>query len=347
MLEWPVRCLWYITEKCNLECPYCFNSSSMSAFAGLPPTDCEKMVRMLYEGGISSIILLGGEPLIYDSFGLFLSSCYKYCINVNIVTNGLLYEKNKHYFHKYKECIKSVQLSIHKHDEVLRYKKVIQDLVNLGIRVGVLVVVTKNNLPHVPSYYQEFSEVNVTAFNVTKVLIQGRAEGNIDNSIVPSDIDMTDLLVRLTAMKNKNKFSSIPALKLRARVAAYVKSKHDIAIGTHICDAGTSEFIMDAKGNCAPCYFLNNEDKQKYGTANILEEGSLPKIWHSKQFEAFRQDKIYSDKPSIRDTCFSCTHYLKSECTPCLLGPSNCLETVSEMKKWDKPDVGVQQSMTL
>jgi molybdenum cofactor biosynthesis enzyme MoaA len=55
-----------LTRRCNLECIYCYNSSSRDP--GIPDFDFELLKRILreaYEYGIRSITYLGGEPTLY------------------------------------------------------------------------------------------------------------------------------------------------------------------------------------------------------------------------------------------------------------------------------------------
>ena len=55
-----------LTRRCNLECIYCYNSSSRDP--GMPDFDFELLKRVLreaYEYGIRSITYLGGEPTLH------------------------------------------------------------------------------------------------------------------------------------------------------------------------------------------------------------------------------------------------------------------------------------------
>jgi MoaA/NifB/PqqE/SkfB family radical SAM enzyme len=93
----PVFFSFYITNKCNLRCSYCFIHS---------PDACPKFLKEeftkeeafnlldeAYELGVRMIFLLGGEPLMYPHFGEVVAYIRKKGMVCHVMTNGLLMTK--------------------------------------------------------------------------------------------------------------------------------------------------------------------------------------------------------------------------------------------------------------
>lgn len=79
-----------LTRRCNLECIYCYNSSSKNP--GIPDFDFNLLKRVLreaYEYGIRSVTYLGGEPTLHSE----INEIIKYTNNIGmeevvLYTNG-------------------------------------------------------------------------------------------------------------------------------------------------------------------------------------------------------------------------------------------------------------------
>lgn len=78
----------YITEKCNANCPTCFNSNSRTN-AELSFQKFEKICNLFSQNGIEHIKIMGGEPTIhplFNEFILYAQSKFKY---VHVFTNAI------------------------------------------------------------------------------------------------------------------------------------------------------------------------------------------------------------------------------------------------------------------
>lgn len=89
----PYEVMWSITWRCNLACNYCRTGKADTAEAQageLSFEEAKKVIVRLREGGVKSVILLGGEPLLYKDIFNVISCCKENGIIVRLVTNGTL-----------------------------------------------------------------------------------------------------------------------------------------------------------------------------------------------------------------------------------------------------------------
>lgn len=80
---------WYITNRCNLSCAYCFKESS-------PKTPLRKeLAEILVGNNIKKVTIGGGEPLLCEGLEEILSILKEGDIPISLHTNGILLNKNK------------------------------------------------------------------------------------------------------------------------------------------------------------------------------------------------------------------------------------------------------------
>ena len=83
-----------LTNYCNLYCGHCYkdagNKNNIFLEFEIIKLICEK-----YKGKIQVINLTGGEPLSHPKINEIIDILYAAGFNINITTNGTLYEKIK------------------------------------------------------------------------------------------------------------------------------------------------------------------------------------------------------------------------------------------------------------
>ena len=85
----PLYVGFFITQKCNLNCIYCFpDSPHRKNETEFSTKEIFRIVDELYAMGTRYITLLGGEPLIRKDFGLIVDYMTKKNIIVETATNG-------------------------------------------------------------------------------------------------------------------------------------------------------------------------------------------------------------------------------------------------------------------
>jgi MoaA/NifB/PqqE/SkfB family radical SAM enzyme len=91
----PENVIWFLTERCNLECSHCFVSHKGRVYRS--ELEAQEIKRVLTTGGgiFKRVTFTGGEPLLYKDFGdVFLfASNLQGMRHVHVSTNGLYHEK--------------------------------------------------------------------------------------------------------------------------------------------------------------------------------------------------------------------------------------------------------------
>lgn len=78
----------YLTEKCNANCPTCFNANNR-ANAEMTPDKFELICRYFNQQGIKGIKIMGGEPTVHGNFSKMIKIAQKYFSRIFIFSNGL------------------------------------------------------------------------------------------------------------------------------------------------------------------------------------------------------------------------------------------------------------------
>lgn len=81
----PIRFEMELTEACNLECRFCYNSQN-PIFANTQ--DVLNIFKSLARQGVLEVVLTGGEPLLHPDFEIIAREAGKQFTNVLLQTNG-------------------------------------------------------------------------------------------------------------------------------------------------------------------------------------------------------------------------------------------------------------------
>ncbi len=84
-----------LTNRCNLECPYCYSNSSASKKQNLEPGIVSQVLKDSHSHGIRSVSWFGGEPLLHPNILDVLRSARDlgYCESI-LYTNGTCINAN-------------------------------------------------------------------------------------------------------------------------------------------------------------------------------------------------------------------------------------------------------------
>ena len=88
----PTQATLYLTDSCNLKCPWCLRQGGMAEVSPAPPFDAtivDELIRRF--PSVKSVCLCGfGEPLLHPNIGSIIDRCKKYGLWVGLITNGTL-----------------------------------------------------------------------------------------------------------------------------------------------------------------------------------------------------------------------------------------------------------------
>lgn len=326
---WPAIAHWNLTDKCNLECPYCLSSCSPRLDHTLTTDECLSIVDILCTEGVTSISLMGGEPLTHPGFFDVLSAIGKRGAFADIITNGLLLKgATLQRFISMKAYILGVQISLHLRDRMDDYARLVSALSEEGIRAFTLLVVTREDLPRLSSWYEMMARNGASAFFMTHVAQRGRASDGSFGDQTVSVSKLAQIILELRKIQLKNNYDTYATFRDRGMVSHYLNSRYGLRVSSHKCEAAISEFQMNSDGACVPCPYIDDHEVSKYTTPSLLSLGSLQRVWQSPEFNRFRDDTMTRSATNIRDYCFGCEHHQAGRCRPCRLRPSTCQETL-------------------
>lgn len=87
----PSYLLWEITLRCNFRCVHCAAGAGRGRRSELTTREALSVCNDIKALGVSSVALMGGEPLVRKDWKLIVEELRRLDINVGIVTNGFLF----------------------------------------------------------------------------------------------------------------------------------------------------------------------------------------------------------------------------------------------------------------
>ncbi len=146
-----------LTQRCNLNCIYCFpDSPHRGREKELPRREIFQIVDRLYAMGTRYIALLGGEPLIRNDFGEILAYIAQKNIITEVITNGYFTRRKLADLKKASFVCHSIdgdQEAMEKNRGPGSHRKIIESLdlcKQAGIAVQLRTVFNRNNAHTLP-----------------------------------------------------------------------------------------------------------------------------------------------------------------------------------------------------
>jgi len=156
----------FITEKCNLNCPYCFSMESQSKEMSL--TDLDKILQWAECNQITKISLCGGEPTSHIHFDKILQLIDKYGFKTYFASNFTIdctllkyFNANvidKIFIHLTNQTIENTRLKNQLLKNIEHAKKAEIELI---CRTNI----TSEN-PPIPAWFQFLQETNIQKLNI-------------------------------------------------------------------------------------------------------------------------------------------------------------------------------------
>ncbi|MBU2497092.1 MAG: radical SAM protein [Nanoarchaeota archaeon] len=310
----PIHVIWHITNSCFFNCKYCFTNSYPNYNSPPKKSHLQTIVKRINENkSIKNLSIIGGEPLLINELPEVIENLRK-DISVNI-DSTLIGIKDK-YVDSFKRVLFST--TIDSIDEYINTKtrpnhssketiKNIEFLLNKGIRVQVVIVVTKNNVKTIEKTARFLLNLGVERISINQIRMVGRAldfdyEYFYDNSKEIKN-DIATLLKRLIKEYKKS------------RVLAnnwYCDEIFDIGYELPpTCSCALFKVCIDWNGYLYPCelmpfYWREFEKVYRFKRIN-LKKSSISDIFnHSSLFNFFRE-KILIYPP----TCSKCDYKKK------------------------------------
>lgn len=291
-----------LNNTCNLNCIHCFQRANDEPHVKLSTEIVKKTIRLSSLFGAKSIILSGGEVLLYKGWKDLVITGFEKDMHVNLMTNGTLINQDVVDFfaiHKNKKFTITISIDGPNYElnDFVRGKGTFNKFMaavklfrkaELLEHVNIQCVVKKNICNNIVEIVDMARECGILSIGFLYIHNWGRA---IDNW---SLVGMSEAEI----LKSHNEIVNINNLCDDIFVSSFMddlnksKGKGDCAFG--------KELYIDSKGKVYGCNAAYNMENISYGNLN---ESSLHQILFNERTYSI-QKKIYSI--AIEDGLKSC-----------------------------------------
>lgn len=273
-----------ITHRCNMRCKYCSVRKIHQQYPEeLSTEDYQKMIKKLNDWGVFQIGFTGGEPTLRED----LVELTKYVSSVgtacNMTTNGWFLPK-KRAKELYRAGMEQVQVSLDsykkKTHEKLRDKgswarawQTIECLKDVGMRVGIDCVVTKNNLQDILGFIKFLEKRKILGLTLIK-LKKGDLPLSVFKKLVPEYKEYGELIARVCERNNRMPEVTIDCGSV-CNLHYSLTSEEQKKIHSAGCPAGHTLISIAPNGDLYPCAALSTKE---FKLGNLLTD-DLDEIW--------------------------------------------------------------------
>lgn len=176
----PLHIIWHVTNNCNASCKYCFTSSFYSAKTYTNPSSEIVVNKINKEKSVKRVSIIGGESLLLKELPEILKNLRKDII-INIDSNLIkIREVWDNSFKRAYFCttIDSIDEKIHNKTRTHSVKDTIEGikfLLEKGVKVMVIIVVSKHNVETLEKTARYLFELGVDKIGISRVRMSGRA----------------------------------------------------------------------------------------------------------------------------------------------------------------------------
>ena len=284
----PIFAHLLLTNRCNLDCRYCFVDVNTIHKSDLQLEEWKKIISQLYERSCVSITLMGGEPLLFSGLDDLATYAKSLGLNVDLITNGIGIEKHIDTILK----IDSVMVSIdgnEQENDINRGKrsffyanKAIKLLKEKNIPVRINCVVThqnKNAIPWLLKYAKE--SITPVTFNLPSDFPSGAKD--LEKEVMLNDEEVREFYSHLLEYKqNDKKISSLilASDEIINQTLAYPvpykeiiwRTADDQMNSNNTCLFGQIWVHINSNGDIYPCSQLWNTP-DKFQPKNVRKDG--------------------------------------------------------------------------
>jgi radical SAM protein with 4Fe4S-binding SPASM domain len=309
---------WHLTERCNLRCKHCYQTSEKSAELSFQEISriivaADEMVRdwqAAYHLEFSpSFNITGGEPFLRSNFFKILEKMAETAFDLYILSNGTLITKEK--ARQVADLgVKGVQVSLEGpegiHDTIRgtgsfsRAVAGIRTLLAAGVKVSINATLSQANAPYFMELVDLAVALGVPRLGFSRLVPAGQGLMMLDQMLSTEQVRQFYEEIFALAVDGLEITSGDPlASQMRSSLPA--EDQGAIALGG--CAAGVSGLTILADGTVTPCRRL------PIPIGNVKRE-SLREIWAtSPVLEALRDRTRYQGK------CGACPRW--AQCRGC------------------------------
>ena len=321
----PLFVVWNFTNRCNLHCQHCYQSSGSSTVDGeLTLSQKLKVIDELGREYVAMLAFAGGEPTLSRHLEPCLARCQKYSMHTTLATHGGLMTLER--------CrrladlgLRYVEVSLDsvdadKHDSFRgrrgAWREAVAGIKNVvatdGMLAGIAMCVHRDNLHEVEAMLEFAVKLGVSCFGHFNFIPVGRGREMVHRDITPGERDeLLDLLHGWMESKRIGVISTAPQFGRvclsKAAAEGMVSCSHaGNAAGTKArvvarylggCGAGRTYACLQPNGDLTPCVYMPDR---------IM--GNVTRKSVSEVFQQSRWLDMFCDRDAREGACGSCDY---------------------------------------
>lgn len=302
-LSEPYEAILLISERCNLQCQYCFRGGGHNV-RDISTDDWIKIINDMGSIKINRCMVSGGEPTLHPGIVSIIDALLKNDIFPYLATNGTLLTPQmvndlKHVGLKYTQVsLDTVNDELFSHitganclEPVMTG---IKTLVNAGIATGVKAVITNYNAPDIINLIDFCHHVGVS--RVTFDLYSPSYMGGKNTKLFLMQ-EQHESLVK-TILEQREKYKGKMDISPYKRIPRWKNADSIIQ-----CGAFLGSLTINAEGETIVC---DQFDDSRLRPGNVLKN-SIMDVWNSENMKRVRELKNIE----IDATCKSCEYFDK------------------------------------
>jgi len=269
VLSAPCEVALEITDKCNLNCKYCFSNKCNQ---DMHLSDVKKILDQIDDMNIFEVCISGGEPFLHPDILEIFDYCFNKKFNISIVSNGTLFDKKliKEIYER--NLMEVMQISVDSHLESIhdsvrgRHRLTITNLNLIKNQCDVLpmigMVIHKQNYNSICESLRILSPL-CNQFHLMNVMATKEALKHKDLLYLSPD-EIANTWKQIKKFTDKN--------SIFVDINDYDLKKKETARFTG-CTAGKTKLVVKPNFDVIPCDMVRN------AVIDNLKNVSLKKIW--------------------------------------------------------------------
>ena len=271
----------HLTQRCNLNCYYCYNQKNLNNKKPELSTDEWKyVVKQLDMVGIQEIVLTGGEATLRGDIKDILDGIPKN-VKVTLLTNGTMINKIMSII----DYVDKIIISLDSLDDTLN---------ELNRKLS------KN--------------FNVYS-NILNIPLSKRNKIYIRSVITKNNIDQLAYIKQKLSLQKFNHITCVYLPNSKSEISEFIPYPHDDSVSNlmeiKICGACKSEIAIDSNGDVYPCQMLL---KKEFLITNIKKDSWQDDLKRSKVYALFNQNVLKIDECKDCVYKFICGNGCKALC---------------------------------
>jgi MoaA/NifB/PqqE/SkfB family radical SAM enzyme len=284
----PIFAHLLITNRCNLDCRYCFVEVNTIHKDDLDLEEWKQVVLDLKKRGCVAITLMGGEPLLFKGLDELVVFSKKLSISVDLITNGIGIEKQISTVKK----VSSVMVSLdgdkeandinrgkNSHKHVVEAVRILKEN-KIPVRINCMVArQNKNALP----WLFEFAEEHKAPITFNLLSDFPHDAKDLEKDIMLSKDEIVEFYTKILDYKKKDPQKSrliLASVETLQRTIEYPLPYQEIVWRTpddkmnskNTCLFGQTWIHVNSNGDIYPCSQLWNQP-DKFKPKSIRKDG--------------------------------------------------------------------------